>query len=116
MIPQVSGLPSVIGGNIGVHLSTNGDPWLEVSACQREKMAQLLLDRGADVNAQGGYYGKALQAASRAGHERVVQLLLDNGADVNAQGGEYDNGLQAASEGGNEQVVQMLLDARVEIN
>jgi hypothetical protein len=58
---------------------------------------QKLLDRGADVNAQGGRYGNALQAASSDGHEKVVQLLLDGGADVNAQGGRYGNALQAAS-------------------
>ena len=71
---------------------------------------QWLLDKGTDVNAQGGYYGNALQAASVGGHEKVVQLLLDKGADVNAQGGECGNALQAASDGGHEKVVQLLLD------
>jgi ankyrin repeat protein len=47
----------------------------------------LLLEKGADVNAQGGYFGNALQAASSGGHDSVVTLLLDKGADVNAQGG-----------------------------
>ena len=66
----------------------------------------MLLDRGADVNAQGGEYGNALQAALERGHDRVVQMLLDRGADVNAQGGEYGNALQAASSEGHDQVVQ----------
>jgi hypothetical protein len=48
-----------------------------------------MLDAGTDVNAQGGRYGNALQAASWEGHE----TLLDAGVDVDAQGGEY--GLQA---------------------
>jgi hypothetical protein len=34
-----------------------------------------LLDEGAEVNAQGGGYGNALQAASSRGHEKVVQIL-----------------------------------------
>jgi hypothetical protein len=58
---------------------------------------QLLLEKGAEVNAQGGYWGNALQAASSGGHEAVVRLLLEKGADVNAQGGEWGNALQAAS-------------------
>jgi ankyrin repeat protein len=47
-------------------------------------MVQLLLDKGADVNAQGGIYGNALQAASARCHKQVVKLLLDNGADDTA--------------------------------
>jgi hypothetical protein len=35
----------------------------------------MLLDKGAGVNAQGGRYGNALQAASAKGHETVVQTL-----------------------------------------
>ena len=46
-----------------------------------------------DVNAEGGYYGNTLQAASAEGHGTVVWLLLQKGADVNAQGGDYDNAL-----------------------
>ena len=63
------------------------------------EVVQLLLDKGADVNAQGGTYRGALKAASRDGNVRVVQLLLDKGVGVNAQtpqGGYYSNALQAA--------------------
>ena len=41
---------------------------------------QLLLDQRANVNAQSGVYGNALQAASYKGHEQIVQLLLDKEA------------------------------------
>ena len=52
-----------------------------------DKVMQMLLDQGVDVNAQGGgVYGNALQAASCKGHDKVVQILLNQGADVNAQG------------------------------
>jgi len=59
-------------------------------------VVQMLKDAGANVNAQGGEYGNALQAASMGGHEKVVQMLTDAGANVNAQGGWYGNALQAA--------------------
>ena len=70
----------------------------------------------ADINAQGGVYGNALQAASKGGHEMVAQILMDAGAEVNAQGGFYGNALQAASKGGHEKVAQMLMDAGAEVN
>jgi hypothetical protein len=41
----------------------------------------MLLNKGADVNAQGGDYTNALQAASEQGYEAVVKMLLDNFED-----------------------------------
>ena len=45
-----------------------------------EKVVGVLLARGAAINAQGGYYGNALQAASLRGHEKVVIMLSKKGA------------------------------------
>ena len=64
-------------------------------------IVQLLLDEGAEVNAQGGKYGNVLQAScggeytielqwsevSQDDYKALVQLLLDRGAEVNAQSG-----------------------------
>ncbi|KAJ7907461.1 hypothetical protein B0H13DRAFT_1505709, partial [Mycena leptocephala] len=75
-----------------------------------------LLANGADVNAQGGEYSNALQAASAGGHDAVVHELLANGAYVNAEGGEYSNALQAASVGGHDAVVRQLLANGADVN
>lgn len=56
----------------------------------------LLLDHGAEVNARGGKFGTALQAACTSGEMKRVRVLLDRGADVNIEGGEYGTALQAA--------------------
>jgi hypothetical protein len=71
------------------------------------KGVQMLMDAGADVNAQDGLSSNALQAASSGGHENVVQMLMDAGADVNTQGGYYGNALQAALSEGHEKVIQL---------
>jgi hypothetical protein len=44
-----------------------------------ENMVQLLLNRGADANAQGGIFGRALQVAAWSGQNGVIRLLLDEG-------------------------------------
>jgi ankyrin repeat domain-containing protein 50 len=44
----------------------------------------MLIDTGAEVNAQGGLYDNALQAASVEDREKVVRILMDAGAEVNA--------------------------------
>ncbi|PNP80119.1 hypothetical protein FNYG_06543 [Fusarium nygamai] len=69
-----------------------------------------LTAKESDVNAQGGKYGNALQAASYKGDRETVQLLLNEGAHVNAWGGEYGNALTAASYGCNLEVMRLLLD------
>ncbi|KAK2590467.1 hypothetical protein QQS21_011854 [Conoideocrella luteorostrata] len=78
--------------------------------------ARLLINKGFDVNAQGGAYSNALQAASYGGHLETVQMLLDEGADVNAQGGVYSNALQAASNGGYLETVRMLLNKGADVD
>ena len=53
-----------------------------------EAIVKMLIESGADVNAQGGIYGTALQIASERGSEAIVKMLIESGADVNAQGGD----------------------------
>lgn len=50
----------------------------------QKEIVRLLIEKGADVNAQGGFYGNALQAASVRGDELMIRLLIEKGADVNA--------------------------------
>ncbi|KAK4170581.1 Pfs NACHT and ankyrin domain protein, partial [Triangularia setosa] len=77
---------------------------------------QSLLEKGAEVNAQGGNLGNALQAASFRGHQDIVTLLLDKGADVNAQGGNLGNALYAVSSKGHQDIVKLLLDKGADVN
>jgi ankyrin repeat protein len=39
-----------------------------------EAVVKMLLDKGAEVNAQGGFYSNALQAASSGGYEAMVKV------------------------------------------
>ncbi|KAK5210764.1 hypothetical protein LTR47_001484 [Exophiala xenobiotica] len=93
------------------HASQNGD----------EKVVQILVDAGADVNAEGEGCFSALHVASEGGYEKIVQILVDKGADVNAlTGGKslelYSSPLGVASAGGHEKIVQILVDAGADVN
>ncbi|THY04865.1 hypothetical protein D6D03_03431 [Aureobasidium pullulans] len=76
----------------------------------------MLLDKGADVNAVGGKYGSALQAASAEGYDKVVQMLLKKGVDVSTQDGYNCRALQAASAEGHDKIVHILLDKGADVN
>ena len=91
-------------------------PLYYASLCGLSSCVQDLLTRGADVNAQGGFLGNPLQAASDRGHLDIVQILLEQGAVVNAKGGDYGNALQAASFSGHLDIVQVLLEKGADVN
>lgn len=59
---------------------------------------QLLIDAGADVNAQGGEHNTALIAAATHKHDDVVALLIKNDADLNIESRKH---LKATSQRGN---------------
>lgn len=63
-------------------------------------MVQFLLYHGADVNAVGGEYGTALQAAIIEYSDALVNTLLDAGADPSIEGGCYGSAIQAAAKWG----------------
>lgn len=77
--------------------------------------ALLLVERGADVNAQTGFPGhqqpdmNALMWATHAAQVEVVSALLDKGAGIDAQNSSGYSALMIAAESGQVEVLQLLL-------
>ncbi|OGE47259.1 hypothetical protein PENARI_c052G10296 [Penicillium arizonense] len=92
------------------------NPLIWASRNGYDETVQLLLDRGANVNAQGEDYGNALQVASSKGHDKIVQMLLERGANLNSLDQYYENALYGASYGGHETIVQVLLERGANVN
>lgn len=90
----------------------------------RFKIAQLLIEKGADVNRrkQEGYFRdiSPLMAASGSGAEEIVRLLLDKGAEINAASTEGmfigATALHLAAERGHKDVVRLLLQRKAAVN
>ncbi|KAI2470654.1 hypothetical protein F4781DRAFT_421228 [Annulohypoxylon bovei var. microspora] len=80
------------------------------------RYVQNLLRAGANINARGGVYGNALQAASHAGHTTLAKVLIEKGANVKAWGGLYGNALQAASHAGHANLVNILITKGADVN
>ncbi|RDW77988.1 hypothetical protein BP5796_05840 [Coleophoma crateriformis] len=72
---------------------------------------QLLLEKGAEIEAKDTYGRTALSYAASEGHEAVVKLLLEKGAEIEAK---ITYGRTALS-GGHEAVVKLLLEKGAEI-
>ncbi|MCJ1270730.1 hypothetical protein MMC22_010627 [Lobaria immixta] len=76
----------------------------------------LSLRNGANINAEGEFYGTALQAASANGHGEIARLLVENGAIVNAEGGYYGTALRVASANGDGEIARLLLENGANVN
>ncbi|UKZ92911.1 uncharacterized protein TrAFT101_007843 [Trichoderma asperellum] len=75
------------------------ESWLAITETKFTEFIEFiehLLDLGADINAQGGEAGNALQTACRLNNISLVKILLDKGADVNALDRHDRNALQAS--------------------
>ncbi|KAJ4858728.1 ankyrin repeats (many copies) domain-containing protein [Trichoderma breve] len=92
------------GADIDKQIGYSGTALCLAAAASDSVFFDLLLERGANVNASGGDYCTPLQAAFRLRYmyreswlmPARVQKLLDRGADPNIQGGRYGTALQAA--------------------
>ena len=79
-------------------------------------VAELLIDRGAEVNATNDDDWTALTIAAIDGHRDVVELLIDRGADVNATDGQGQTALMFAANKGHRDVVELLIDRGADVN
>ena len=91
---------------------------LLLEACKDGKTENvtMLLEKGADVNAEDDYGITALMCASENGHTEIVSMLLEKGADVNAECDEGRTALMWASVYGHTEIVSMLLEVGADVN
>jgi ankyrin repeat protein len=81
-----------------------------------EVVVQLLLEKGAQIEAEDKTGATALLCASHKGHQTIAELLLDRGANIEASDRNGVTSLMWASYQGYEGMTKMLLDrgARIE--
>ena len=80
-----------------------------------ERVVDLLLRHGAEIDLPDSKGGTALMWATCVGHERVVELLIRRGAQANVQSSDGDSALMYAAIQGHERVVELLLRYGAEI-
>jgi ankyrin repeat protein len=78
--------------------------------CGSTPMVELLLDRGAALEARDNRRRTPLTTAVRCKNKTMVELLLDRGAVIEAPGYDGKSPLIAAAEHGGKTVVELLLD------
>ena len=97
-------------------LGDNGTALHEASIRGHLEFARMLIEHGADVNAQDYRKSTPLHLASMRVHVELAQMLLERGADVNAQGDFNSTPLHLALEGGHVDFAQMSLERGADVN
>ena len=97
-------ISAVEAGNIDEvkrHLAIGADVELRCKKCRGTALvhaaqeghigiAELLIEKGSDVNAKNKGGMTPLHNAARWSHKKIVELLIDKGADINATTSTYD--------------------------
>lgn len=80
-------------------------------------MVRYFLEMGAEIDAEGGWYGTAIRAAALKGHEIVVKALMAAGANPHLRGHSPGSPLLVALDFDRTSIFRQLLhDPRVNIN
>lgn len=74
-----------------------------------KKRIELLLEKGAQVNARDISGRTALMRAARHGQEEVCKLLIAQGANINAKADDGDTALMSATEDNHKEICELLI-------
>ncbi|KAJ5623222.1 hypothetical protein N7490_011827 [Penicillium lividum] len=81
-----------------------------------ELVARLLIEKGANINADDGIGRTPLHLASEKGHELVARLLMEKGANLNTIDKYRQTPLYQASANGHELVARLLIEKGANLN
>jgi ankyrin repeat protein len=89
---------------------------LAVFTIKHKQLLEMLVAKGADVNAQGASGATALFFAALRGQKDDVQFLLDHGANVNLPDAYGNTPLDCVLHRGYETFVSLLVDKGADVN
>jgi ankyrin repeat protein len=111
------------GANVNTATTDNGmTALMGASRNGYLKIAQLLVEKGANVNASCSWFYKqehgmtALMLASQEGHLEIVQLLVERGANLNAAMTDGSTALMWASIRGHLEIFKFLVEKGADVN
>lgn len=100
-----------LGANVNAVEKNDNTPLMMACAFGHEKIARLLIDKGANIHQKNDKGCDALMIASWIGYnEKILELLLEKGADVHQKNEDGETALHKAAFNGSKEFVRILLD------
>ncbi len=117
---EVTKMQVLLDANPGVIVKRDKDGWTLLHLAARDprgkEVTELLLAKGADVNARRVLGWTPLHDAADSGSKDVAELLLAKGADVNARDENGTTPLDISAEWGKRDVAELLLAKGADVN
>lgn len=104
------------GAAIEVRDGSGNTPLLRATQGNHVEAARVLIDAGADVNAENSIYDSAYLLAGARGYREILVMTLAHGADLRSTNRYGGTALIPACERGHVEVVDILLRAGVDPN
>jgi len=105
------------GGNVNAKYGFDGNTPLQRAAQNNNKdMVEMLIAKGADVNAKDKDGNTPLQRAAQHNRKDVAELLIAKGADVNAKDKDGNTPLQRAAQHNRKDVAELLIAKGADVN
>ena len=80
------------------------------------EIAELLIAKGAGLNAKASHGWTPLHLAAKKGHNEVAELLIAKGADVNANSNRDATPLHHAAKEGHKEIAELLIAKGADVN
>jgi ankyrin repeat protein len=114
---NVDAVRSLLESDVDPDAAHQGLTALHIAVGQGQtEMVELLLEKGANVDARQQAQATPLHIAASTGNEAIVRLLLAREPEVNAQDHKGRTPLMAAASNGHTEIVHQLLDAGADAN
>ena len=81
-----------------------------------KEVVELLIQKGANVNAKDNYRYTPIFIAAMNGHKEIVEILIQNGANVNARDKDGVTVLMEASRRGYRDIIRLLIQNGANVN
>lgn len=106
----------LLDAGVGVNtIDAYKTPLIAATIGRRVPVVQLLIARGADLNARTLFSDPPLLLASQAGAEEIVTLLLKGGADLGVRGKEGRTALMEAAVAGHPGTAKILIEGGADV-
>lgn len=102
----------------GAEVNFKHGGWTVLMFAAREgnlRIAEVLVENAADINAKGREGETALTISAEGGHVEVAKVLLTKGANVNARTDHGNTALMYSAQYGHPRFVKLLLDSGADV-